>query len=169
MNEFEVLLKALRAAGVKFVIVGGVAATVHGSARLTNDLDIVYERSPGNYRCLVAALSPMEPYLRGAPLGLPFRFDEETLKRGLNFTLTTTAGPIDLLGEMAGVGGYANLEGYTVEIEFFGATYSCVDLATLIKAKRAAGRPKDLEVVAELEAMEEENSKPSAHPGLPDH
>jgi hypothetical protein len=156
MNEFEGLLEALRVEGVSFVIVGGVAASVHGSARLTNDLDVVYERSSDNYRRIVAALSPLDPYLRGAPPGLPFRFDEETLKRGLNFTLTTTEGPIDLLGEMAGVGSYPNLEGHTVEIEFFGATYRCVDLATLIKAKRAAGRPKDLEVVAELEIMKDE-------------
>jgi predicted nucleotidyltransferase len=156
MNEFEILLERLRAAGVQFVIVGGVAAVVHGSARLTNDLDVVYARTPENVRRLVTALAPLEPYLRGAPPGLPFRLDEQTVKKGLNFTLTTTQGPIDLLGEMAGVGGYTELEGRTVEIDFFGATYRCVDLATLIVAKRAAGRPKDYEVVAELESMVDE-------------
>jgi predicted nucleotidyltransferase len=155
MNEFETLLQALRTAGVQFVIVGGVAAVVHGSARLTND-HVVYERSPENLGRLVTALAPLEPYLRGAPAGLPFRFDQQTLKQGLNFTLTTTQGPIDLLGEMAGVGGYAELAGRTVEIDLFGATYRCVDLTTLIVAKRAAGRPKDYEVIAELESMADE-------------
>ena len=155
MIDFQKLLEALSSGGVKFVIVGGVAATIHGSARLTSDIDVVYERSDTNFRRLVSALGPLGPYLRGAPAGLPFRFDEETLRHGLNFTFTTSAGPIDLLGELTGVGRYAQLEGHTVDVELFGTTYRCLDLETLIRAKRAAGRPKDLEVVAELEAIRE--------------
>jgi hypothetical protein len=67
---------------VDFVIVGGVAATIHGSARLTTDLDIVYERTTDNVKRLVAALRPLNPYLRGAPPDLPFRFDEQTIRAG---------------------------------------------------------------------------------------
>lgn len=74
MNDFGRLLTALRSGNVSFVIVGGVAATVHGSARLTTDVDIVYERSRRNIERLVEALAPLNPYLRGAPRGLPFRF-----------------------------------------------------------------------------------------------
>src|SRR5713226_2303290 len=97
--DFERLLSALVVGRVEFVIVGGVAATLHGSARLTSDLDIVYERSSRNIARLVAALGPLAPYLRGAPPGLPFRLDEATIVAGLNFTLTTICGPLDLLGE----------------------------------------------------------------------
>ena len=78
----------------------GVAATIHGSARVTQDLDIVYARTPENFARLVAALAPHAPYLRGAPPGLPFRWDAETIRRGLNFTLTTTLGDVDLLNTM---------------------------------------------------------------------
>lgn len=157
MIDFELLLRSLADQSMSFVIVGGVAATVHGSSRLTTDLDIVYERTPDNLRRLVAALTPLQPYLRGAPAGLPFRFEEKTLRKGLNFTLTTTAGPIDLFGELTGVGPYAAIVDRTVGVTLFGRSYRCLDLDTLIAAKRAAGRPKDLEVLAELEAIREEN------------
>ncbi len=100
MNDFERILSVLNAAEVSFVIVGGVAATVHGSARLTSDIDIVYERSLPNIERLVEAMSALNPYLRGAPPGLPFRFDVETVRRGLNFTLSTDAGPVDVLGQI---------------------------------------------------------------------
>ena len=157
MIDFERLLRALAANDVSFVIVGGVAATLHGSARLTTDLDIVYARDPQNIARLAAALAPLEPYLRGAPPGLPFRFDSETIARGLNFTLTSKAGPIDLLGEMQGVGAYESVVTGSIEVELFGIPCRCITLEALIVAKRAAGRPKDFEVIAELESLRDEH------------
>jgi predicted nucleotidyltransferase len=154
--DFPSLLRACVEHGVRFIIVGGAAATAHGSARLTQDIDLVYERGADNLRRLVAALRPHEPYLRGAPPGLPFSFDEETLRKGLNFTLTSKLGDIDLWGEIAGGGGYRELEPHTIEIELFGVRCRCLDLDKLIEVKRAAGRPKDLEAIAELEAIREE-------------
>jgi hypothetical protein len=156
MTDFRGLLEALSAAKVDFVIVGGLASTAHGSARLTRDIDIVYARSADNLKRLVAALAPHRPYLRGAPPGLPFLWDDATIQRGLNFTLTTTLGDIDLLGEIAGGGRFEDLISHTVELEMFGLACRCIDLPTLIHVKRAAGRPKDLEVLAELEALLEE-------------
>src|SRR5437762_8794433 len=117
MIQFKSLLSSLESNHVQFVIIGGVAATLHGAARVTFDLDIVYERTPENLNKLVDALSPFEPYLRGAPLGLPFKFDAETLRRGLNFTFTTTEGPIDLLGELLGVGSYSDVVAHSVSQE----------------------------------------------------
>ena len=156
MNDFELLLNALASSGVSFVIIGGVAATVHGSARLTSDLDIVYERSRENMARLVAALSPLNPYLRGAPAGLPFKFDVETLRGGLNFTLTTIAGPLDLLGELSGVGDYRAVDEVSEDVSLFGSVYRCINLDSLIVSKRAAGRTKDFEAVAELEMIRDE-------------
>lgn len=75
---------------------------------------------------------------------------------GLNFTLTTTAGSIDLLGEIVGGGEYEDLLPHTLTITLFGRDVRLLDLPCLIRVKRAAGRPKDLEVVAELEALQEE-------------
>jgi hypothetical protein len=137
------------------VIVGGAAATAHGSARLTQDLEVVYERSPENLARLARALAPHEPYLRGAPPGLPFVFDLGTLQRGLNFTLTSKLGDIDLLGEIAGGGGYAELAPHSLTMELFGVRCLVLGLDKLIEVKRAAGRPKDLEALAELVAIRE--------------
>ena len=102
-------VRVLGDAGVDYVIVGGVAANVHGALRTTLDLDIVYGRSPENVERLAAALAPFRPYLRGAPEGLPFVLDASTIHRGLNFTLTTTIGDLDLLGEIVGGGRFEQL------------------------------------------------------------
>ena len=141
---------------MEFIVVGGVAAIVHGSARLTQDLDIVYRRDPYNIVRLATALRPFVPYLRGAPPGLPFQWDAETIQRGLNFTLVTSAGPLDVLGEIAGGGTYEALISHSQKLSVFGVECYCLGLDRLIQAKRDAGRPKDLEAIAELEALREE-------------
>jgi hypothetical protein len=150
---------------VQFVIVGGLAATIHGSPRATFDLDIVYSRKPGNVSRLVEVLRPVRPYLRGAPPGLPFAWDEATVRLGLNFTLTTSAGDIDLLGEIVGGGTYEQLVPDSLEVDVLGRRCRCLTLEKLIQVKRAAGRPKDLEVLAELQALLEERRQGGASPG----
>ena len=159
MTDFAALLGTLGEHHVDFIVIGGAAAIAHGSARLTMDLDIVYDRSAANVDRLVAALAGHHPYLRGVPPGLPFRWDARTLKMGLNFTLTTSLGDIDLLGEVAGGGGYQALAEHVDEVTLFGFRCRCIDLPTLIHLKRAAGRPKDLEAIAELEAILEERRR----------
>ncbi len=157
MTDFRCLLEVLSRAGIEFILVGGAAATVHGSARLTQDVDVVYARSAANLERIVEALAGHDPYPRGAPKGLPFRFDMATLKNGLNFTLNTRLGDIDLLGEITGGGGYDDLLPHTIDVVLFGYSCRCLDLPTLIRVKRAAGRPRDLEALAELQAILEEN------------
>jgi predicted nucleotidyltransferase len=157
MTDFRSLLKLLSSFGVEFILVGGVAATVHGSARLTLDVDVVYRRTPQNIARLVSSLTSHRPYLRGAPPGLPFRFDLETVQRGLNFTLETDLGALDLLGEITGGGDYENLLSDTIVVEVYQISCRCLNLKRLIAVKRAAGRPRDLEAVAELEAIQEES------------
>lgn len=156
MVDLRGLLSALAAAEVDFILVGGMAAVAHGSARVTYDLDVVYGRDPDNLDRLVHALADHEPYLRGAPAGLPFRWNRETLLAGLNFTLTTTLGDLDLFGEIPGGGTYEELLPYSLEIELLDVSCRCLELGKLIQVKRAAGRPKDLEAIAELEAIREE-------------
>lgn len=143
----------------KFIIIGGVAAVVHGAARATFDLDVVYSRDPDNIIHLVETLAPYSPYLRDAPDGLPFIFDQKTVQSGLNFTLTTQLGNLDLLGEVVGGGTYEDLLPYSQKIEVFGVRCFCLGIERLIRVKRAAGRPKDFEVVAELETILEEKNK----------
>ena len=159
MIGIERLLGALSDRGVAFILIGGVAARAHGSARITQDVDVSYARSPENLSLIVKALAPFDPYLRGAPRGLPFEWSVTTLKAGLNFTLTTTAGDIDLLGEIVGGGRYEDLAPHAIAIPIFGRDTLLLDMPWLIQVKRAAGRPKDLEVIAELEALLEERDR----------
>ena len=154
--DFGRLLQILTGGGVEFVVVGGLAAAVHGAARATYDLDVCYERSLPNLTRIVNALGDIHPYIRGAPPGLPLHFDEPTLRAGLNFTLQTDAGDLDLLGEIVGAGRFEDLRSHSIELEVFGTTCLCVTLPQLIAMKRAAGRPKDYDALAELEALLEE-------------
>lgn len=110
-------------------------------------------------RRLVSALAPHRPYPRGAPSGLPFAWSKATIRRGLNFTLTTALGDIDLLGELIGGWTYERLAPETVQVELFGTRCLCLDLPVLIRIKRAAGRPRALEAIAELEALLEERQQ----------
>lgn len=158
MTDFKALLRLLTDNEVEFIIVGGAAATAHGSARLTFDLDVVYNRSRQNIVRIVNALKSVQPYLRGAPAGLPFDWSVETIEKGLNFTLITSLGALDLLGEIVGGGGYEQLFKTTIPVEVAGVKCLCLDLERLIQVKRAAGRPKDLEVIAELQQILDEST-----------
>ena len=114
-----------------------------------------------DFERLVRALAPLNPKLRGAPEGLPFDWSVATLAHGLNFTLITTLGAIDLLGEIAGGGTYEDLLPHTVTVTLFGRVTRALDLEWLIRTKRAAGRARDLEAIAELEALREERTRES--------
>lgn len=133
-----------------------MAARAHGAARLTQDVDVCYVGSDTNLTRVVAALAPFDPYLRGAPRGLPFEWSVETLRHGLDFMLTTSSGDIDLLGEITGGGRYEKLLPHAIAVTVFGHETRILDPPWLIRVKRAAGRPKDLEAIAELEAPVEE-------------
>ena len=150
---FEIILSALVARDIRFVLVGGVAATIHGSARFTNDLDICYDTAPDNVDRLVAILTEWQASLRGVEPGLPFILDRRTFRTTPLLTLTSTMGAIDLLDHVPGVGDYANaIEGSeTVRI---GATeFRALTLEALIASKKAVRRKKDLEHLIELEAI----------------
>ena len=155
MIQVEQTLRLLIGQQIEFVIVGGVAVSAHGSSYLTFDLDVCYARTRENLKRLVAALAPYQPRPRDFPADLPFIWDESTLRQGANFTLTTGLGNIDLLGEVTGLGGYDRVFAASVVMTLYGMECRVLSLDALITAKRAAGRPKDLLVLPELEALRE--------------
>ena len=128
---------------------------LHGSAHATFDLDICYARHRVNVKRIASALAPYHPQPRELPENLPFVWDEQTLQSGTNFTFNTDLGEIDLLGEVAGVGTYEDALAASVVVTLYGLECRVLDLDSLIAAKRAAGRPKDLLVLPELEALRE--------------
>ncbi|WP_167483217.1 hypothetical protein [Leptospira selangorensis] len=158
MTKFEKILELLEKAGVDYILIGGLAATAFGSSRLTTDIDLVYSRSSENRKKISEMFSSLHPHLRGAPPNLPFHFDERTLSSGLNFTLSTDLGDIDLLAEVPG-GNYESLKNDTIDLEIFGQKCKCIGLKKLIELKKASGRPKDFEAIAELQAILEEQNK----------
>ena len=140
-------------AGVDFAIIGGWAAILHGGANVTNDLDVCYSRQPENLMRLAGALAPFHPRLRDLPGDLPFVWDAATLHNGTNFKLWTDFGGIDLLAEVSGLGGFEEVKESSVLVRVFDRDVWTLDLPSLIKAKRAAGREKDLRALPELEGL----------------
>lgn len=153
MAEIARALKLLADFEVDCVVVGGVAAGARGSTQATFDVDVCYARDKANLVRAARALRSVNATSRGAPKGTPFILDEETLRRGLNFTFDTDNGSIDLLGEVRGVGGYTECLQNSTEMELFGYPFRVISLKDLIASKRAAGRKKDLVVLPELEAI----------------
>jgi predicted nucleotidyltransferase len=119
-------------AKLDFILIGGMAAILHGSARVTFDVDVVYSRTHDNIERLTTALAPHRPY---------------------------DLGDIDLLGEVAAGETYQTLLPHSFEVEAFSTRFKCLDLPTLIRIKEAAGRPKDREAIAELRVLLEESQK----------
>jgi hypothetical protein len=158
-TDFKRLIILLQEELVEFIVIGGVAMVAHGSAYATFDLDLCYRRTPENIERLCRALAGHDPRLRGAPKDLPFRFEAPTVQRGLNFTLATDIGDLDLLGEVAGLGLYDAVLKESQMREVFGKKCLVLSLAGLIKTKQAAGRKKDLMVLPELEGLNELRKK----------
>lgn len=153
MLDAEALLRQLKKHDVEFVVIGGMAMVTHGSAYITKDLDICYARTPKNLNALATALAALNPYLRGAPPGLPFKLDEATIKAGLNFTLDTDQGQLDILGEVSGVGDYERALAQSEEYSVYGVPVRVLSIAALIASKKAAGRVKDQPHILELEEL----------------
>ena len=153
LDLLPALIPALCESGVKFVLIGGLAAAVHGATYATRDLDVCYSRHLDNLEKLARALAPFSPRLRDAMPELPFALDFATLRAGCNFTLTTTAGDLDLFGELPGLGDYTRVIEYAESRKMVGFVCHVLSLEGLILAKKAAGRPKDQAQVTELEAL----------------
>jgi hypothetical protein len=152
----EAVLGLLSRHGVRYVLIGGLAAITHGAALVTRDVDICYARDRPNLDRLAAALQEVHADLRGAEPGLPFRLDGLTLARGDSFTFTTDVGALDILGTPAGTDGYQDLARTAEPYTLFGHRVLVAHIEDLIRMKRAAGRPKDLLAVEELGALRDE-------------
>ena len=151
--SFATMLQGLVKSEVDFVVVGGVAGSAHGSAHVTNDLDICYDPAPANLERLAAQLARWRAYPREIEPGLPFIMDVRTLRAAPLLTLQTSEGALDCLDAIRGVGDWKAVRRKSERVEAFGVTLRILTLDALIDAKRATGRPKDMVQLVELEAL----------------
>jgi predicted nucleotidyltransferase len=145
------VLEVLAHHEVRFIVIGAVAAIFHGYPLSTQDLDVTPSRAPDNLERLARALQELDARLRvSRGRALPFPIDAAMLSRGEIWTLTTKAGPLDLVYFPAGTRGYDDLQRDAREIDIGGATVTVASLADVIRSKEAANRPKD---IAQLPAL----------------
>jgi hypothetical protein len=149
----EPALRALTRGEVDFVVVGGIAAVLHGSSALTTDLDIMFGSSAENLERLGRVLVELGARLRGVEENVPFIADAETLRGVDILTLETSAGPLDVLRTPSGAPSYAILRRRAERYDIGGFEVLVASLEDLIAMKQAAGRLKDLAAVEELEVI----------------
>ena len=154
-NGPGLILKILWDAEVRFVMVGDLAATVHGPVAVTHLLEVCYDRGRDNIERLAKSLKPFHPRLRGERDDLPFCFDAATIAHGMNFALTTDIGVIDLFGEMAGIGDYEHAKALSITRDLFDFQFAVLSLEGLIRCKRATACPKGILTLRHLEALRE--------------
>ncbi|MDO8187638.1 hypothetical protein Q5424_19050 [Conexibacter sp. JD483] len=147
------ILGLLTTHGVDFVVIGGVAAMLHGSGRNTHDLDICFARDDANLTVLGRALIELEARLRRVDDDVPFVPDGATLRRVQTLTMDTSAGEFDILARPDGSPPYARLRQNAERYDLGAFAVLVASIDDLIAMKRAAGRPKDRADIGELQAI----------------
>lgn len=157
----EELLRILNHHDVKYVVIGGVAATLHGSNLRTGDTDICPARDTENLSRLAVALRDLEAKIRtpGVPEGLPFACDAGFLTRVDLLNLVTRYGDFDIAFKPAGTEGYEDLARQAVRIHLEPVIVPVASLEDVIRSKKAAGREKDLQQLPTLEILLKETRR----------
>jgi hypothetical protein len=152
-------LSLLACQNVEFVVVGGMAGVFHGSSVVTEDADVCAPLTQANLERIIAALRDVNPRFRMTPQRLPLPLDAARLAGYKNLYLTTDLGQLDILSEITGLGDYEEVACQSNPIDVGGTTYRVLSVDALIQAKRALGRPKDVQAATELEAIRTRRAK----------
>ncbi|MBA2706524.1 MAG: hypothetical protein H0U59_01800 [Gemmatimonadaceae bacterium] len=155
------IIGALHKHEVRFVLIGALAARLHGFPRLTADADITPDDSRPNVEKLAKALRELDAriFTEAIPEGLEFDCSAAMLRRAQMWNLVTSAGRVDIAFRPAGTGGYDDLAANAEKFEAFGVKFLAASLADIIRSKEAAGRPKDREDVAIMRAMQKRSTR----------
>jgi hypothetical protein len=158
--EFDpfLTLRTLVQHGVRFVVIGGFAASLRGSPVVTGDLDICYARDEENFESLATALRELGARLRGPgiPEDLPFQLDAKTIEIGDHFTFWTRGGKFDCMGTPSGSSGFKDLDAAASTLEVDGILVRVASLDDLIRMKQASARAKDKQHEEWLRALRDE-------------
>lgn len=153
MSELNSLLQRLSDVGIDFVVVGGMAAVLHGSSMVTRVLGVCVPLSGVTVEKLRTALRDLHPVHRIATAGTSFLENPAPGVSVQNLYLQTDLGALDLLGTITGVGDFEQVRASAVEVNLFGRTVKVIGLDALIRAKESVGRQKDLLAAIELRAI----------------
>jgi hypothetical protein len=147
MTDFrpQEILRVLDEHGVRYVLIGGLAAVLHGAPHVTTDVDVVPEDGQANLERLSAALRDLDARIRttGEPEGIPFDHSAESLSRVRVWNLQTSKGDLDITFEPSGTRGYDDLRRDVVRMEVRGIDVPVASLADVVRSKEAAGRARD--------------------------
>jgi hypothetical protein len=151
----ERILDALARHDVQYVLIGGLAAAIHGADYVTGDVDVTPALADDNLRRLSAALDELHARIcvEGEPDGGAFAHDAASLAGANVWKLTTDAGDLDITFVPAGTTGYADLRRHATVIEIFGVPTTLASLGDVVRSKEAAARPKDLEALPALRTL----------------
>lgn len=151
----ERIITTLAHHGVKYVLIGAVAARLQGFPRMTADADITPARDPNNLQRLAAALRDLDArvYTESVPEGLTFDCTPATLGRADLWNLVTSAGRLDVAFSPSGTDGYEDLIRHAVPFDVFGVRLDAASLEDIVRSKEAADRPQDRQDVVILREM----------------
>jgi hypothetical protein len=154
----ERILEVLAAHHVDYVMIGGLAAAVHGSDLVTGDVDITPATGDENLARLSRALDELDARIRTdvESDGLSFAHDARSLARGTVWNLVTNAGDLDLAMMPSGTRGYDDLRRDAIALEILGVPTRVAALADIIRSKEAAGREKDRAALPMLRRLQTE-------------
>lgn len=157
------LIRVLDTHHVQYVLIGGMAATLHGADYVTSDLDITPAQEIDNLERLSAALTDLEARVRvdDQPDGLPFAHDAKSLASVRVWNLVTNAGDLDISFVPSGTSGYPDLRRDATMITIHGTTVAVASLADIVRSKEAAGRDKDRAALPMLRRLLEHVSRRS--------
>jgi predicted nucleotidyltransferase len=159
MHKLHLILQRLVKAKVEFVVIGGYAAVIHGSAYVTNDVDVCTVLSPENVERIRAALVDLKPVHRQTHRRLSFLEHPAVGEEVQNLYLETDHGVIDILSSVLGVGDFYRLREQAESVMLFGQTVKVISIDDLIAAKEAVGRDKDKLTAKELRCLIEMRRK----------
>jgi hypothetical protein len=157
MTEFDprAIFAALDRHGVRYIVIGGLAAILYGAAHVTTDVDVVPQDARDNLERLSAALNELHARIRvsGEPDGIPFDHSLEALSRNRIWNLQTDHGDLDITFEPSGTAGFDDLRRDAVVMHLRTGDVTVASLADVVRSKEAADRPRDRAILPSLREL----------------